>query len=180
MDFGAVRWTLVHLNDLTWLVAQYRVLLIIVVAVIGLVAPVLGAARRHGARPAASSVVRSGAMALAFSCALVTVCSLLHFSDLRWLAPAQRGAAHLSSPGGVFSFAKPIVTVVNSVAGLPAEYRATQIAVHTAVVCAFLALAALFVVALTWRRARRADIRQIVRDELRRSGATAGSLRAKP
>jgi hypothetical protein len=171
MDVGAVRWTLVHLNDLTWLVAQYRVWLIAVVTLIGLAAPLLGAARRSGARPALSLVLRSGAMALAFSAALVTICSLLHFSDLRWLPTGQRGAAHLSAPGGLFSFAKPIVVVVNSVAGLPAEYRATQVAVHTAINCAFLALIALVLVAVTWRRARRADIRQIVREEMRRAPA---------
>jgi hypothetical protein len=180
MDTGAVRWTLVHLNDLTWLVAQYRVWLIALATVAGCAVPLLGAARRPGARPAPSSVIRSGALALAFSSALVTICSLLHFSDLRWLSPAQRGVTHLSSPGGVFSFARPVVTVVNSVAEIPVEYRATQVAVHTAVVCAFLALAALFVVALTWRRARRADIRQIVRDELRRSAASTGTLPVKP
>ncbi len=180
MDIGAVRWTLVHLNDLTWLVAQYRVWLIILVTALGFAAPLLGASRRHQTRPAPSLVIRSGAMALAFSSALVTICSLLHFSDLRWLTPSQRGVTHLSSPGGVFSFAKPIVTVVNSVAGFPVEYRATQVAVHTAIVCAFLALAALFVVALTWRRARRADIRQIVRDELRRSGRLSGDASSRP
>jgi hypothetical protein len=169
MDVGAVRWTLTHVNDLTWLVAQYRVWLIVVVTLIGLAAPLLGAARRAGGRPALSLVLRSGALALAFSAALVTICSLLHFSDLRWLPASQRGAAHLSAPGGVFSFAKPIVVAVNSVTGLPAEYRATQVAVHTAINCAFLALIALVLVAVTWRRARRADIRQIVREELRRT-----------
>ena len=53
-------------------------------------------------------------------------------------------------------------------AGIPAELRATEVSVHTAIVCAFLALAAFLVVAITWRRARRADIRQIVREEMRR------------
>jgi hypothetical protein len=110
-------------------------------------------------------------MALGLSAATVTACSLLHFSDLRWLAPGQRATAHLSAPGGLFSFAKPIVAVVNSVAGVPAEFRATQVSVHAALTCALLALAALFAAALTWRRARRADIRQIVREEIRRSAA---------
>jgi hypothetical protein len=96
------------------------------------------------------------------------VCALLHFSDLRWLAAGQRATVHLSAPGGLFSFAKPIVVVVNSLSGLPAEMQATRVSVHTAIACAFLALAALFVAALTWRRARRADIRQIVREELGR------------
>ena len=40
-----------------------------------------------------------------------------------------------------------------------------------AITCALLALAGLFAAALTWRRARRADIRQIVREEIRRSAA---------
>ena len=169
MSSGSARWILVHFNDWTWLVAEYRIWLIAAVTVLGLAAPLAGAARRHRPRPAPSLVVRSGAMALAFSAAAVTICSLMHFSDLRWLPPAQRGAAHLSAPGGLFSFAKPIVIVVNSVAGIPAELRATQVAVHTAVACAFLALAGLLLVAVTWRRARRADVRQIVREEIRRS-----------
>jgi hypothetical protein len=169
MDASTVHWALAHLNDWTWVIAEYRVWLIVVVTVVGLVWPLLAATRKNGPKPAPSLIVRSGAMALGFSSALVTVCSLLHFSDLRWLPAGQRAATHLSAPGGLFSFAKPIVVVVNSVAGIPAEYRATQIAVHTAIVCAFLALAALFLVALTWRRARRADIRQLVREEIRRS-----------
>jgi hypothetical protein len=169
MNSGVARWALTHLNDWTWLVAEYRVWLITLATVIGLAAPLLGAARRHRPMPAPSVVIRSGAMALAFSAAAVTICSLLHFSDLRWLAPSQRTTAHLSAPGGLFSFAKPIVAVVNSVAGVPAELRATQVAVHTATVCAFLALAAFLLVAVTWRRARRADITQIVREEIRRS-----------
>ena len=163
------RWVLVHLNSFTWLVAEYRVWLIIIATLIGLAAPVLGAARRRQPRPAASLVIRGGALALAFSAAAVSICSLLHFSDLRWLPPSQRTAAHLSTPGGgLFSFAKPIVAAVNSVTGIPAEFRATQVSVHIAIVCAFLALASLLLVAVTWRSARRADIRQLVREEMSR------------
>ena len=169
MGSGAARWALTHVDDWTWLVAEYRAWLITLAAVIGLAAPLLGAARKHVPRPAPSLVIRSGAMALAFSAATVTVCSLLHFSDLRWLAPDQRETVHLSAPGGLLGIAKPVVAVVNSVAGLPAEVRATQVSVHTAFVCALLALVAFFLVAVTWRRARRADIRQIVREEIRRS-----------
>lgn len=169
MGSGPARSALVHLDNWAWLVAEYRGWLITLATVIGLAAPILSAARNNRSRPAPSLVIRSGAMALAFSAATVAICSLLHFSDLRWLPPAQRGAAHLSAPGGLFSFAKPIVIVVNSVAGIPAELRATQVAVHTAVACAFLALAGLLLVAVTWRRARRADVRQIVREEIRRS-----------
>jgi hypothetical protein len=168
MNSGTARWALVHLNDWTWLVAEYRVWLIALATVIGLAAPLLSAARNRIPRPASSLVIRSGALALAFSAAAVTVCSLLHFSDLRWLAPDQRKVVHLSSPGGLLSFAKPIVVTVNSVAGIPVELRATEVSVHTAIVCAFLALAAFLVVAITWRRARRADIRQLVREEMRR------------
>ena len=171
MNSGPARWALAHLNAWTWLVAEYRTWLIVIATVIGIVAPLVSAARKRGAGPAPSVIIRSGAMALGFSAATVTVCSLLHFSDLRWLAPGQRAAVHLTAPGGLFSFAKPIVAAVNSVAGVPAEFRATQVSVHTAITCAFLALAALLVVALTWRRARRADIRQIVREEIRRSTA---------
>jgi len=114
-------------------------------------------------------------MALGFSAATVTACSLLHFSDLRWLAPGQRATAHLSAPGGLFSFAKPVVAVVNSVASVPAEFRAIQVSIHVAITCALLALAALLVAALTGRRARRADIRQIVREEMRRSAPAYAS-----
>ena len=169
MSSSAARWAIAHLDDWTWLVAEYRVWLITLATVIGLAAPLLSAARNNRPRPAPSLIVRSGAMALAFSAATVAICSLLHFSDLRWLAPGQRATVHLSAPGGILSFSKPIVAVVNSIAGVPVEIRATQVAVHTAIVCAFLALAAFFLVAITWRRARRADIRQIVQEEIRRS-----------
>jgi hypothetical protein len=100
----------------------------------------------------------------------VAVSSLLHFSDLRWLPPSQRGTPHLSAPGGVLGFARPTVKVVNSVAGLPVEWRAVQASVHTAILCALLAVAALALVVLTARRACRADIRQIVQEEMRRGG----------
>jgi hypothetical protein len=169
MSSGVARWAFVHLDSWTWFVAEYRVWVITLATVVGLAAPLAGAARRHRPRPVPSLVIRSGAMALAFSAAAVTICSLLHFSDLRWLAPGQRSTVHVSAPGGLLSFAKPIVSVVNSVAGIPAEMRATQVSVHIAVVCALLALAGLFLVAVTWRRARRADVRQIVREEMRRS-----------
>jgi hypothetical protein len=172
MNSSTAHWALAHLNDWTWFIAQYRVWLIVIATAVGLVAPLVAATRKDGPRPAPSLIIRGGAMALGFSAALVTVCSLLHFSDLRWLPVSQRAATHLSAPGGLFSFAKPIVVVVNSVAGIPAEYRATEVAVHTAIVCAFLALAGLFLVAVTWRRARRADIRQLVREEIRRSAVT--------
>jgi hypothetical protein len=169
MGSGAAHWALVHIDGWTWLVAGYRAWLITLATVAGLAAPFLGAARKRGRPPAPSLVIRSGAMALGFSAAAVTVCSLLHFSDLRWLAPGERSTAHLTEPGGVLSFARPMVTVVNSIAGIPVEFRAAQISVHTAIACGFLALAAFFVVAITWHRARRADIRQIVQEEIRRS-----------
>ena len=172
MSSGVVRWVFVHLDSCTWLVAEYRVWVITLATIVGLAAPLLGAARRHLPRPAPSSVIRSGATALAFSAAAVTVSSLLHFSDLRWLTPGQRSIAHVSAPGGVLSFARPIVTAVNSVVGIPAEFRATQVSVHIAVICALLALAGFFLVAITRRRARRADIRQIVQEEMRRSTRT--------
>jgi hypothetical protein len=169
MSSSGARWALVHLDGWTWLIAEYRVWLITLATLIGLAAPLLGAARKRLPRAAPSLVIRSGAMALGFSAATVAICALLHFSDLRWLAPSQRATAHLSAPGGLLSFAKPIVAVVNSIAGVPVEIRATQVSVHTAIVCVFLALAAFFFVAITWRRAHRADIRQIVQEEIRRS-----------
>jgi len=169
MSFGQVRWALAQLNDWTWLVAQYRGWLIALATVIGGAAPLLSAARKNLPPPSPSLVVRSGAMALALSAAAVAICSLLHFSDLRWLAPGQRASLHLSAPGGLFGFTRPAVRVLNSVAGLPVEWRAAQAAVHTAIVCAFLAVAAVALMVLTWRRARRADIRQIVQEEIRKA-----------
>jgi hypothetical protein len=166
MGFSATRWVLARLDAWSWLVVEYRVWIIVIASAAGLLLPLLSARVKSRPGPAPSVVVRSGAMALGFSAAAVTVCSLLHFSDLRWLAPSQRTAAHLNSPGGLFSFAKPIVTTVNSIATVPAEFHATQVSVHTAIGCAFLALAALLLMAITWRRARRADIRQIVREEM--------------
>jgi len=172
MSSGHMRWALVQLNDWTWLVAQYRGWLITLATVIGGAIPLWSAARKRLPRPAPALVVRNCAMALAVSAAAVTVCSLLHFSDLRWLAPDQRKSLHLSAPSGFLGFTKPVVGVLNSVTGLPAEWRAAQVSVHTAIVCALLAVAALALVVLTWRRARRADIRQIVQEEIRK--ATGG------
>jgi hypothetical protein len=166
---GLVKSILTHLNDWTWLAVEYRVWLIILATVIGLAAPLVAAGRRDMPRPAPSLVVRSGASGLGLSSALIAICSLLHFSDLRWLAPNQRGIVHVSAPGGVFGFAKPAVGVINSVANLPVEWQATQVAVHTAIACSFLALAALLLLVLTWRRGRRAEIRQVVQEELQRT-----------
>lgn len=167
MSFGQVRWVLVQLSDLTWFVAQYRGWVMVLVTLIGGAAPLLRAARKGLLRPAPSLVIRSGAMALALSAAAVAICSLLHFSDLRWLAPDQRGSVHLSAPGGILGFAKPAVSALNAVAGLPAEWQAARVSVHAAIICALLAVGASALVVLTWRRARRADIRQIVREEIR-------------
>ena len=164
-----MRWALVHLNDWTWFVAEYRFWLIVLATVVGGVAPLLSAARKRLPGTAPSRVIRSAAMALALSAAAVAICSLLHFSDLRWLPANQRGSLHVSAPGGFLGFTKPAVTVINSVAGLPAEWRATQVSVHTAIVCAFLAMAGLVLMVGAWRRARRADIRQIVQEEIRKA-----------
>jgi hypothetical protein len=172
MSSSTARWILVHLNDWTWFVAEYRVWLITLATVIGVAAPLVSAAKKR-VRASPSLVVRSGALALALSAAAVAICSLLHFSDLRWLAPNQRGSVHLSAPGGIFGFTKPAVGVLNSVADLPAEWRAAQLSVHTAIVCAFLALAACVVAVFAWRRARRADIRQIVREEMRKGAGVS-------
>jgi len=175
VNSGLVKSIVAHLNDWTWVAVEYRVWVIILATAIGLAIPLLSAARRDAPRPAPSLVVRGGAVGLGLSSALMSVCALLHFSDQRWLAPSQRGSVHVSAPGGVFGFAKPAVGVINSVADLPAEWRATQVAVHTAIICAFLTLGALALVVLTWRRARRAEIRQVVQEEIRRS--TVGAAR---
>ena len=107
--------------------------------------------------------VHSGGATLAFSSAVVAVSSLLHFSDLRWLPPDRRGALDVSAPAGIFgNIAKPVVTAVNSVAGIPAEWQAAQMAIHTATVCVFLALVGYLLVVLSRRRAQRAEIRLLV------------------
>jgi hypothetical protein len=49
------------------------------------------------------------------------------------------------------------------------------VSVHAAIICAFLTLAALALIAATWRRARRAEIRQVVREEIQRT--TVGAAR---
>lgn len=170
MSFGHMRWVLAQLNGLTWFVAQDRGWVIALVTVLGCAAPLLRAARKGTPGPAPSLVIRSGAMSLGLSATAVAICSLLHFSDLRWLPPDQRGIVHLSAPGGILGFAKPAVKVLNAVTGLPAEWQATQVAVHTAIICALLAMGAAVLVVLTWRRSRRAEIRQIVQEELRGSG----------
>ncbi len=175
MNTGLVKSLAANLNDWTWIAVEYRVWVIILATAIGLAIPLLSAARRDMPRPAPSLVIRSGAVGLGLSSALMAVCSLLHFSDQRWLAVSQRGSVHVSAPGGVLGFAKPAVGVLNSVANLPVEWRAAQVAVHTAIICAFLTLAALVLIAATWRRARRAEIRQVVREELQRS--TVGAAR---
>jgi hypothetical protein len=175
VNSGLVKSILTHLNDWTWVAVEYRVWVIILATVIGLAVPLLSAARRDMPRPAPSLVIRSGAVGLGLSSALMAVCSLLHFSDERWLAVSQRGSVHVSAPGGVFGFAKPAVGVINSVANLPVEWRATQVAVHTAIICAFLTLAAMVLIILTWRSARRAEIRQVVREEIQRT--TVGAAR---
>jgi hypothetical protein len=169
---GLVKSIVTHLDDWTWLAVEYRVWLVVLATVIGLAVPLVAAARRDMPSPAPSLVVRSGAIGLALSSALISICSLLHFSDLRWLPASQRGSVHVSAPGGVFGFAKPAVGVINSVANLPVEWRATQVAVHTAIACSFLAVAGLLLLVITWRRARRAEIRQVVQEELQR--ATVG------
>jgi hypothetical protein len=175
VNSGLVKSIVAHLNDWTWVAVEYRVWVIVLATVIGLSVPLLSAARADAPRPAPSLVVRGGAVGLGLSSALMSVCALLHFSDLRWLAPSQRGSVHVSAPGGVFGFAKPAVGVINSVADLPAEWRATQVAVHTAIICAFLTIGALLLIAATWRRARRAEIRQVVREEIQRT--TVGAAR---
>ena len=134
-----------------------------------------GGRQERWAEAGPSLALRSGAIGLALSSALMAICSLLHFSDLRWLPPGQRGIVHVSAPGGVFGFAKPAVGVINSVANLPAEWQATQAAVHAAITCSLLVVAALLVLVVTWRRARRAEIRQVVREEIQRS--TVGAAR---
>jgi hypothetical protein len=175
VNSGLVKSIAKDLNDWTWVAAEYRVWVIVVATAIGLAWPLVAAARRDGPRPAPSLVLRGGAIGLALSSALMAICSLLHFSDLRWLPPSQRGIVHVSAPGGVFGFAKPAVGVINSVANLPAEWQATQAAVHAAITCSLLVVAALLLLVVTWRRARRAEIRQVVREEIQRS--TVGAAR---
>ena len=118
MNSGLVKSIAADLNDWTWVAVEYRVWVIILATAIGLALPLLSASRRDMPRPAPSLVIRSGAVGLGLSSALMAVCSLLHFSDQRWLPVSQRGIVHVSAPGGVFGFTKPAVGVINSVANL--------------------------------------------------------------
>jgi hypothetical protein len=65
-----------------------------------------------------------------------------YLNDWTWLAVEYR----------VWLIILATVGVINSVASLPAEWRATQAAVHTAIACSFLAVAGLLLLVLTWRR----------------------------
>ena len=47
MSSGVARWAFVHLDSWTWFVAEYRVWVITLATVVGLAAPLVGAARRH-------------------------------------------------------------------------------------------------------------------------------------
>lgn len=172
MNFGPFQWVLAHLDAWTWFVVANRVQLVVALTVLGLAAPLLKAFSKRIPRPTPSLVIHSGAMTLAFASAVVAASSLMHVSDLRWLPPGQRTSVHLTAPGGLFSFAKPIVGAVNSVAGVPAGFHAIQTSVHVAIAFVLWTLGAFLAAALTSRRARRADIRQIVREEIRRSAAT--------
>jgi hypothetical protein len=166
MNFQQARWTAERLNELTWTIAQYRVWAIILITLAGVVTPLLKARGGGKPLPTPSMCIHSGGAMLAFSSAVAAVSSLLHFSDLRWLPPGQRGALHVSTPGGILgNIAKPVVTAVNSVAGIPAEWRAAQMAIHTAVVCAFLALVGYLLVVLSRRHAQRAEIQLLVREQ---------------
>lgn len=160
MNFQQARWIAERLNELTWTIAQYRVWAIILITLAGVVTPLLKARGGGKPLPTPSMCIHSGGATLAFSSAVVAASSLLHFGDLRWLPPGQRGALHVNAPGGIFgNIAKPVVTAVNSVAGIPAEWRAAQMAIHTAIVCVFLALVGYLLVVLSRRRAQRAEMR---------------------
>ena len=43
MNSGPARWALAHLNAWTWLVAEYRIWVIVIASVIGIAAPLLSA-----------------------------------------------------------------------------------------------------------------------------------------
>ena len=173
MSVGQVRWALGQLDDWTWLVAQYRGWLIVLAVVVGGAAPLLSAARkrlptrhapspgrsrrRHGTRAVLGCGGHLLAVALQRSPALAGAGPAgqrvsERTKRLAWFHQAGRGRAQL-------------------VAGLPAEWRAAQASVHTAIACALLAVAAFALAVLTRRRARRADIRQIVQEELRKAAA---------
>lgn len=156
------------LNYATWQIVALRVLLMVLTVVLGTATPMLRARRRQ-VRPSRLLAFRSGASALSFMSAIVAICSLLHFSDLRWLPPSQRGGLHLSAPGGLFgSLTGHATAVINSFASIPAEWHAAQIAVPTAITYGGIALVAYGLVLVLGRGARRAEIRQIVQEELAR------------
>ena len=51
MNSGPARWALAHLDAWTWLVAEYRIWVIVIACVIGIAAPLLSASGKRRPRP---------------------------------------------------------------------------------------------------------------------------------
>jgi hypothetical protein len=157
-------WWFSHFDKWTWPIAHYGPAVIAVFTAVGFATPILAARRNQVRQPGPMLILNSGFKACGFSCLVVAASAMLHFIDLRWLPPSQRG--HLSIGGG--GILGPAVKVINTAAAAPVELHAAQVAIHFAVSCVFLALLAFLVAFLTNRRARRAEIRQMIRVELAR------------
>ena len=131
-----------RLNELTWAIAMGRGWVITLAVWAGIMWQWARALRRS-IWPALSACIHSGAVMLQGSAAVVTVCTLLHFADLRWLAPG-------TAPGGLLG-------------DLAGPFTAAKVSIHTALVFAAFAMAGYLVARLSRGPARRAAERALVR-----------------
>ena len=124
-----------RLNEWTWVIAQGRGWVTAAAVWAGVLWQGFRALHR-GTRPAPSACIHNGAVMLTGSATVVAVCTLLHFTDLRWVPQAQRGGFL----GGLTA----------------AGWHAAQIPVHTALVFAAFAVAGYLVARLSHGPAHRA------------------------
>ena len=149
-------WLLGQLNDWTWRLAEAGFWLIAFCCVSAVAVPWVVAHYRARPRPATAILVRKFAGALALTASIVAICSLLHFSDLRWLAPDQRGV-HLSGP---------FTGVLSGIVNVVPEWHAAKLAIQTAIACTILALAGHIIGLAVSRPAAKAELRQMVQAEV--------------
>lgn len=141
-----------HLNEVAWTVAQYRGWVITIAVLAGVLWPWL-----RTRPPALSMCVHNGAVMLTGAATAVTISTLLHFTDLRWLPPGQ----HPAAPTGFLSdLAKPFITVADTAA-------AAKVSIHTALVFAAIAVTGYLMARLSRRPARRAAEKVRVRVQVR-------------
>ena len=67
MNFQQARWIAEQLNELTWTIAQYRVWVIVLITLAGVVMPLLKARRGGKPLPTPSMCIHSGGATLAFT-----------------------------------------------------------------------------------------------------------------